>query len=209
MNIDEIISSLSLKRPIYYSEADFQHSLAWEIHSMFPQSTIRLEYPHVTSGIGIHLDIYCHIGEIRYPIELKYKTRYLKTQYDDESYNLLSQSAQDIARYDFWNDVERIESVTRNIRGAIGYVIFLTNDSAYWKPGRELDSIDACFRIHQNREVEGELKWGIKASKGTIKGREKPILLRSRYKLNWRPYSVLENGPYSTFQYLSLCIEMK
>ena len=33
MNIEEILSCLAEKRPVFHSEADFQHALAWQFIS--------------------------------------------------------------------------------------------------------------------------------------------------------------------------------
>lgn len=43
INMNKVLSTLSVKRPIFHSEADFQHSLAWEIREHYPESEIRLE----------------------------------------------------------------------------------------------------------------------------------------------------------------------
>ena len=36
--------ALASHRPVFHSEADFQHALAWQIHRMLPGAVIRLEY---------------------------------------------------------------------------------------------------------------------------------------------------------------------
>ena len=36
---------LAQRRPIFHSEADFQHALAWEIHALHTDCQIRLERP--------------------------------------------------------------------------------------------------------------------------------------------------------------------
>lgn len=43
MELDELISRLGRKRPVFHSEADFQYALAWEAHHMDPDMQIRLE----------------------------------------------------------------------------------------------------------------------------------------------------------------------
>ena len=50
------MDSLAAKRPIFHSEADFQHALAWEVQLAHPNAGIRLEKrvavrPNVASSI--------------------------------------------------------------------------------------------------------------------------------------------------------------
>jgi hypothetical protein len=57
-DILEAMRDLSTQRPIFHSEADFQHALAWYFHQQFPDAHIRLEYPLLANGKRIHLDLY-------------------------------------------------------------------------------------------------------------------------------------------------------
>jgi hypothetical protein len=43
LDIHEIIRQLSIWRPIFHSEADFQFSLAWMIKEQYPNCEIRLD----------------------------------------------------------------------------------------------------------------------------------------------------------------------
>jgi hypothetical protein len=63
-------------------------------------------------------------------IELKYKTRSLTAALDGEDFHLMSHAAQDLVRYDFFKDLNRIEAFARAGPERTGYAIFLTNDSA-------------------------------------------------------------------------------
>ncbi len=45
VNISEILSSLAQYRPVFHSEADFQHTFAWEIHRWSPGASVRLKSP--------------------------------------------------------------------------------------------------------------------------------------------------------------------
>ena len=42
-DIEYIMTELAKKRPVFYSEADFQHALAWEIREKYQNVNIRLE----------------------------------------------------------------------------------------------------------------------------------------------------------------------
>ena len=194
------MESLAQKRPIFHSEADFQFSLAWEIKSQYPKYEVRLERP--IKGKQAHLDILV-IGENeQIAIELKYKTRKLNVECGGEQFILLSHGAQDLGRYDVLKDVQRIEEYVSSNQSQKGYTIFLTNDSAYWKPSPKADPIYKSFQFLQDETVGGTLLWGKSAGKGTIKRREAAIKLHGIYRVNWQDYSKISNDLYGAFRYV-------
>jgi hypothetical protein len=136
--------------------------------------------------------------------ELKYKTRELKIKAHNEQFSLKSQSAQDLGRYDFFRDLERIEHLVKNNQGWTGFAIFLTNDSSYWKPPGRPNISYRDFSMQEGRSVTGKLTWGATAGAGTTKGREQDIWLKHTYKLIWRNYSDFPKPGYSKFRYLAL-----
>jgi len=154
----------------------------------------------------MYLDIWATAGTTTLAIELKYKTRRLRAKVGDEYFDRLDQSAQDIGRCDFWQDVQRVEQIVAGRSHIVGYVIFLTNDSAYWKAPASGQTIDAAFRMHGGRKVTGELRWGAGASEGTMRRREEPIRLKGTYSLVWEDYSSLGGRTYDKFRYLLLQI---
>ena len=204
IDIENILLTLASKRPVFHSEADFQHALAWEIHLQNPACSMRLEYKPPFVSQRVYLDIFMRTSNSKgiSAIELKYKTRGLKVEVDRESYSLSDQSAQDIARYDFLKDISRLEQVVSCVDDGVGYAVFLTNDSAYWKPPLRCEIVDADFRIHQGRVVNGDLKWKPRASKGTTYGREEIISIQGSYDLKWQDYSKLSEASYGQFRYL-------
>ena len=194
---------LAKKRVIFHSEADFQHALAWEFHLQSPECLIRLEFKPPYFDKRVYIDIWVIEKDVDFAIELKYKTRRLNVKEGEENFNLLTQGAQDIGRYDFLKDIQRLEEVVsyrNNI--VVGYAIFLTNDNTYWKPPRDYQTIDASFRVHQDKILTGELNWGSGASQGTMRGREEALILNGAYKLNWKDYSQPSKDPYGKFKYL-------
>lgn len=203
---NETLRTLSKARPIFHSEADFQHALAWEIHRTLPMYSIRLECA-LSPGQSDHLDILVTGRDDLFAIELKYKTRALFGTFAGELFWLKDHSAQDCGRYDFLKDVQRLESFisTRKLK-CKAYAILLTNDSSYWKPAGSGSTVDASFRLHECRAVHGTLSWASTAAKGTIKGREEPIVLRGTYQLTWQDYyeaaNVSTGGSYTRFRYL-------
>lgn len=202
LDVPLLMSRLASSRPVFHSEADFQHALAWLIHSQHPSAAVRLEMPIPEIGPSIHVDVFVTNNAHHVAIELKYKTRFLAAEIDGEGYRLTTQSAVDCGRYDFWLDVSRLERFTENRSSSIGYAIFLTNESAYWKPARRLTSVDAAFRVSDGLTVGGSLAWDPRASDGTRHNREAPIELKCQYQVSWREYSNLANVSGGEFRYL-------
>lgn len=198
-DIKSAIETLKSKQKVFHSEADFQFSLAWELQKILPNAKIRLEYCPIFDG-DMHIDIYIVDDGKSYPIELKYKTRKITQVIDGEQYNLKNQSAQDVGRFDYLYDINRIEKVKAlDPKFTSGYAIILTNDSAYWKAPNFKNTVDAAFRIHDGKTVTGHLSWGENAGVGTTKGRD-PFELFGEYRMTWLPYSTI-NANYGDFKY--------
>lgn len=210
IGLNQILKMLCERRPIFHSEADFQHALAWQIHEQWPRYSVRLEYP-LYPGQRDHLDILARSDAAVLAIELKYKTRTLFAPIGGELFWLKDQSAQDCGRYDFLNDIQRLEQFVLKYDNVVGYAILLTNDSSYWNLTQHDSSADVSFRIHDGRLVTGILGWGPTASKGTTKGREKALALEGTYRLIWRDYYEVEANEYvkdhRKFRYLALKVD--
>ncbi len=204
VDIKQLLATLATHRPVFHSEADFQHSLAWQIQKLSPSADIRLELPFRSQVGVIHLDVWVWSPEQVLAIELKYKTRGLSVQVGSEPFSLADQSAQDLGRYDFLKDVQRLEHITASQTNATGYAILLTNDSAYWAGSGRDTTAYAAFRLEQGRTIQGELKWGAGASEGTKRGREASISLRGKYVPRWVDYSRPSIAGYGTFRYVVL-----
>ena len=206
LDIDHLMKGLAKERPLFHSEADFQHALAWRIHETMPGCQVRLEYPFPYEEGRMELDIW--LPTQRIAIELKYRTENLGLDYNGEFFALTNHSAQDNARYDFLYDVQRLEYVVRSGEKA-GFAILLTNDPTYWDPKRmkKQDPNDADFRIHECRKPTGKLAWSDKASPGTIKSREDPIHLSGCYTMHWKDYSDCAAENYGKFRYLAVSVQ--
>lgn len=202
VEIGEILSALAAQRPIFHSEADFQHAFAWEIHQRLPKASVRLELPVQVGNQFLHIDIWVVYQGAVLAVELKYKTRSLSIQFGNEQYDLKNQNAQDIGRYDFLKDVQRLERVRAQHQNFTGYAILLTNDSAYWVKPTNFRTVDADFRLHDGRVIEGILAWSDKASDGTKKNRERAIELKGGYCLCWSSYSRPSSERYGEFRSL-------
>ena len=204
--IHSLLASLAARRPIFHSEADFQHALAWEFHLFRPGAHVRLEKQIAQQGPREHLDLLVQIGERDIAIELKYKTRLLNFTQTGEPYSLRNQSAQDIGRHDFIKDVARLERFVSTRKNCEGFAVVLTNDQTYWTKSKKVNSVDAEFRIHEGRILEVGAEWGAKASDGTKHKRDKPIQLSGKYELAWQNYSSLGTSSAHQFRYALLRI---
>ena len=71
MNVDVVgaLSDLAARRPVFHSEPDFQHGLAWQIQLNYPPAEIRLE---TRPRRSVHLDMLIRLGGTRTAVELKY-----------------------------------------------------------------------------------------------------------------------------------------
>ena len=212
LDIHVLMQSLSLSRPLFHSEADFQHALAWHIHQTLPSVQLRLEFPVRFEEDTIYIDIWIPSEGIA--LELKYPTRGVEIDRDGESFRLREQSARDTRRYDFLKDVQRLEMVRaeKDVCKA-GYAIILTNDQGYWsEPNTSATPdthrpMDAAFRIHEGRKIKGELGWHGRPAKGTFLGREKPIHLNGSYTMHWQDYWEVRATKGGRFRYLVVAVQ--
>lgn len=203
VNISNLMCTLASQRKAYHSEADFQHALAWELHKQFPDSSVWLERPLKANGKKLHLDFLIQLDDKAIAVELKYKTRKLVLDAERESLNLANHGAQDLGRYDFIKDIERLESITSSLVSCDGIAILLTNDDAYWKP-RSRVTVDQAFNLTEGNTLTGSLAWGDGASDGTKKNREKELQLVGEYKLSWNDFSLASQEKYAQFRYLAV-----
>jgi hypothetical protein len=204
VEFDAILARLSAERPVFHSEADFQHALAWAIREMHSNVAVRLEVPRQVNGRRARIDLWLQDGTDRAGVEVKYFTRKVATTIAAEPFQLADRAAQDLGRYDVLSDLLRVETLVDSGGAERGAVIVLTNDAAYWTPPGPLVSVNyEAFRLFDGRELLGRLAWGPATGVGTMRGREAPIELRRAYRLAWNEYSDL--GPevrHGRFRYL-------
>jgi hypothetical protein len=205
MDFRELLAKLADQRPVFHSEADFQHALAWLIHEVRPTATVRLEIPRDIDGRRVHVDLWVIDGE-RLAIELKYLTTSVDAVVAGERFLLRSQAAQDLGRYDILKDLVRVERLVAAGTADRGIVIALTSDSTYWRgPGRGTSPNYAALRLMDGRTLSGSLAWGPGTGAGTMRGRETPIDLKGEYVCEWTDYSVVASATsLASFRYLLL-----
>ena len=204
LDIHSLMQELSQSRPIFHSEADFQHALAWQIGKRLGDHSVRLEYPFKTDGSGNReLDIWLPTEKIA--IELKYFTKYLRTCHNSEPFELKEQAASDLARRLFLNDVLRLEWIIDKgqDQANAGYAIFLTNDPLLWEcSSRGSTSNYRCFRIHEGSLLRDRLRW----FNGEIENSKYSITLCGSYKMHWQDYSNFAGEKYGKFRYIAVAI---
>lgn len=207
--IRKLIEILAAKRPLFHNEKDFQYSLAHEIKGEYEDAILYLEGRPLRIQEDLNYDICIHHKGTETFIELKYKPAKFGTLIDSERFDLKYQSAQDLNSYDYLYDVWKLEQTLVSGR-AVGFAIFLTNDSLYWR-GAKMDSDYYPFRLENERTLKGRepLSWlNNKEKKGKM--RQLDIILGQDYVLDWKHYSTIENGEPSAknqFKYLLLEVE--
>lgn len=193
---------LASVRPIFHSEADFQHALAWRIQLENPTAAVRLE---TRPERGLRLDLLVRVDQERVAVELKYLVAGFEGLFDGERFDLPNHGAHDISRHDVVKDIARVERFVADGVADSGWTVVLSNDRNYWRPGTKSDPVDAMFRIHDGQHLIGTLKWGPRAGSGTTKGRSQPLDLGQAYSCGWRDYStvIASDGRTVPFRYLA------
>jgi hypothetical protein len=129
----DLFAELARKRPLFHSEADFQHAFAWEIQLRYPAAKVRLQQQIQE---GIQLDARFEIEGHRTGLELRYMVRRLSMLLDGERFELHSQAGRDIRRYDVVRDLRRLQQLVASGVLDTGFAVVLTNDSRYWLASR-------------------------------------------------------------------------
>ena len=77
---------------------------------------------HPFPNEGMRLDIW--LPSVGVAIELKYRSKKLVQEWEKESFTLHDHGARDHGRYDFLNDIQRLERVMADFRPAkAGYAV--------------------------------------------------------------------------------------
>jgi hypothetical protein len=205
LNLGAVLEALARTRPVFHSEADFQHHLAWTVRELDPLIDVRLE-TRPLPGVRQQLDVRLHYRESdeRVALELKYPTRSISVVVGGEAFALHDHAAQDIARYDICKDVSRVENFVATGTVDRGFVLVITNDQGFWNESSRT-TVDAAFRLHEGRQLAGSLAWA-GAAAGTMTGRSSVIELLGTYRLAWRDFSHVLPGPGGRFRVLQIAV---
>ncbi len=194
------LASLAVRRPVFHSEADFQHELAIELERLQPGLSVRLEFPVPDGAIDIIL-----LDEVRKPrfaIELKYRKARLVTEVLGEQFDLSNHGARDHGAYAIWRDVSRIEQIES---GKLqGMVIVVTNDKNYLSEAKESTNF-YDFRLSAGRRLVplSELNWRDLESQ-SFRKYPATISVQGNYHLEWGDYSRVEGRNNTRFFCLKL-----
>ena len=191
------MSNLATKRVAFWSEADFQFALAWELQQLLPEANIYSE--RYFSPLNYYVDVWIEESGNIYPIELKYKTAKATIVHNGTKYVLKNHSATDFGCYDYLKDIHRIENLAMQIpKFKRGYAIMLTNDSAYYDNTNRLSAYDN-FKIYHTAIRCGMLTWG-QTQKGStlVSGNRRNFTLNNSYTMKWHPF----NNGVDNFKYL-------
>ena len=211
-DLDIILMELAVQRPVFQNEMDFQFSFAWQIKMKFPNWNIRFEKNLTDSeDEKRRIDLWIE-GDNTYAVELKYPTRTLFHEVNNEIFKLRNHSAEDYSRYSFLNDIQRMEEVVSNNTDVKGYAILITNDMSIELPPTKDDVADFQFRIHEGKVINNEeLDWIRKEGGQSFGDMENPIKLRGTYKFNWKDFSELKmknNLPVTNGKFRYLFVEI-
>lgn len=196
VDLVSVLDALGKTRPVFHSEADLQHALAWEVHCADPSMVVRLE---TSLGSAGRLDLLFSRPDIgaHTALELKYMVRAWAGEVNQESFALKNQAAHDNRAYDVVRDIARVERLVQDRLGWNGFVIALSNDPLYWRrPAHGRATNAAAFRLYDGETLSGRCDWGPHTGAGTKKERKDPIELRGSYALNWQPYATVQSGEF-------------
>ena len=133
IELRDLLAGLARKRPLFHSEADFQHAFAWEVHLRYPDAKVRLEQQ---THAGVQLDSRFEIAGHRTGVELSYMVRRLTAVLDGERFDLHSEAGKDLRRHDVVRDLRRLEQLVAARDLDTGFAVVLTNDARYWAATR-------------------------------------------------------------------------
>ena len=156
LDMRAVMRELAKRRPIFHSEADFQHALAWEIRAQHTDCQIRLERP--VDGVDPsrrrpRVDVWLWHRESTVLLELKYYTSELNLTLDHkdpvwcEEFRLASRDAPDVPRHGLVEDIARVERAVNQGASSRGYALLLSNHKGLWTSRDNCKANDAEFGL--------------------------------------------------------------
>jgi hypothetical protein len=200
--LNNTMERLSSYRPIFHSESDLQHELALIIANE-SNKKIRLEKPFLniplnkSKSIKIELDLF--LPNEKVGIELKYKTIKRNIKFSDEEFFLKNHAAQNLGRFDFFDDLRRLQMLRKQGIIHSGFVIFLTNDPLYWTRIQR-SNFSSNFSMEEGRVIEKNtaLSWVGNPSENSVTpkrlGEHANIEIENELCLTWKTYSEFEES---------------
>lgn len=203
IDLSGLMAQLAGDRPVFHSEADFQHAFAWAICAADPRLRARLEIQLTTHQ---HLDLLLTDANTdqKTAIEFKYPRAAWTGEHRGEAFNLRAHGATDLVGYDTLKDIQRLESLVDAGTVHNGLLLMLSNEPAYWNgPASALPTNADAFRIHDGITISGIRDWGPKTGDGTKRGREPAIELQGSYDIIWQDYAEMP-GSKGRFRWFAI-----
>lgn len=187
-SINNAIDRLRDKGIIFLSESDLQFNLAWEIKNILGSDceNIILEYPYKNSdNKTIYIDIVVITKTEVSFIELKYKTKKSKINRSGVDFELKTQGAQDLGRFYFITDLERMENINNPYpdKKITNFCIFMTNDTAY----KSSCNNTICKDFNFNTEIKCGKKSMLLAN-GKKTEKTCKAIINNTYGVYWKDY---------------------
>jgi hypothetical protein len=204
------METLSARRPVFHSEADFQLALAMVMSQDERVSRIRLERrialrEPVRDRAHVNVDVLARLNGQPVGLELKYPKRNLEcTEFADgelEDFQL-PEGAYDVDAPEFWHDTARLERLIAEGEVVAGVSVMLSNYEL-WERERLMGSRSKAheFALYDTRAVQAGQKLAWRGATAAVD--TGPVRLQNEYRCLWRQYSTV--GECRTeFRYLIL-----
>ena len=210
--INDVLDNLAKRRPLFWSEADFQFEFAWELHkklgeeaNIYLERRFELDNDKDTRDKNhnkYYVDIWVEYQDGIYPIELKYTTTVCKIHDAENPVETKEQSARDAGCYRFLWDIKRLEEIKTSLspKEVKGYAIMLTSDAGYYEERKpKQPTLFDDFRLTHNRKIkkDTELKWNLSRiaedKRADHWSRNWPkFTLKGEYILQWQDFKPIQ-----------------
>jgi hypothetical protein len=195
------IDALAVRRPVFHSEADFQHELALQLGGMGYK--VRLEKPFTLGGNTIEVDIIASLGGKNVGLELKYKHKtsnpVVGIDRYGEHFEVVDNWGTNLTRYDVWSDYCRMAALVAAGDIDKGYAIILTNAPLWAPPGAIMAR---SFSLEDGLVAGLNMPWvwdghTEEQKRRTIGTRLDPLILPflPSQPLHWEEYTKENNDP--------------
>ena len=150
--------ALAARRPVFHSEADFQHELAMEFSRA--GFDLRLEVPFSVNlnghQVAVELDLLLIDRQTKQKaaVEIKYVKSAASIVHNGENFDLKHTWGTNLSRFDCLADFQRVGRLKAAGAVDFGFSIFLSNASEAWDRDAGNDRIMARqFSIHDGRPL--------------------------------------------------------
>ena len=216
--INDVLENLAKRRPLFWSEADFQFEFAWELHkklgeeaNIYLERRFELDKDKDTQNKNhnkYYVDIWVEYQDGIYPIELKYTTTVCKIDDAENPVETKEQSARDAGCYRFLWDIKRLEEIKTSLspKEVKGYAIMLTSDAGYYEERKpKQPTLFDDFRLIEGREIppctsDRKFKWTL--DKIAVEKRDShwtkswpEFTLKGEYILQWQDFKPIQTKP--------------